>query len=94
MLGMTLCCREATMGASRGTGSITDVETALRREIELLTERFPQVPEHELNSAVRTTYERLKRDAVVDSHLVAVTRDVVVNELHHQGVESHLRDAR
>jgi hypothetical protein len=91
---MTLCYREATVAASTGTGSITDVETALRREIELLTERFPQVPEHELSSAVRMTYERLKRDAVVDSHLVAVTREVVVNELHDQGVESHLRDAR
>jgi hypothetical protein len=71
---------------------IVDAETALRREVEFMTDRFPQVPPSELESLIRRTYAELKNNAAVESHLLAVTREQVTDLLHQQGVQSHLRD--
>ncbi len=57
-----------------GTGGLVDTETALRREVDVLTQRFPQLERDELERYVQETYAELKRDAEVEAHLFALTR--------------------
>jgi hypothetical protein len=74
-----------------GMGGIVDTETALQREVEVLTQRFPLVARAELERCVRDTYEELKRDAEVEAHLLAVTRAQVTEKLRERGEEVHVR---
>jgi len=74
-----------------GTGGLVDTETALQREVDVLAERFPDVDRGELDRIVRGTFEKLKRDAEVESHLLAVTRAQVTDELRERGAEVHVR---
>jgi hypothetical protein len=74
-----------------GTGGLVDPATALRREVEVLTQRFPQVDRDELDRCVHETYDELKHDAEVQSHLVAVTRAQVTEKLRTRGYEVHVR---
>jgi hypothetical protein len=74
-----------------GTGGLVDSETALERETDVLTQRFPQVPRDELGRYVRDTYAELKRDAHIESHLLAVTRAQVTEKLRARGFEIHVR---
>ena len=74
-----------------GTGGLVDAQTALHREIEVLTQRFPQVEREELDRCVHETYDELKHDAEVQSHLVALTRAQVTEKLRAQGYDVHVR---
>ena len=74
-----------------GTGGVVDPETALRREVETLAQRFPDVDRADLEEQVRATYERLKKGATVDSHLVAMTEGLVTEELRERGENVHVR---
>jgi hypothetical protein len=73
------------------TGGAVDPETALRREVDALAQRFPDVDRAELDERVHATYERLKHDAKVDSHLVAMTEGQVTEELRERGETVHVR---
>jgi hypothetical protein len=74
-----------------GSGGLVDVETALRREVDILSQRFPTVDRDELDRTVRDTYAELKQHADVESHLLAVTRAQVTEKLREQGAEIHVR---
>jgi hypothetical protein len=73
------------------TGGVVDPETALRPETDTLAQRFPDVDRAELDDLVHTTYERLKNNATVDSHLVAMTEGQVTEELRERGETVHVR---
>src|SRR5262245_6923765 len=64
-----------------GSGGLVDAETAIRREVEVLAQRFPDVDRAELDHEVRATYEDLKRDAEIEAHLFALTRAQVTEKL-------------
>ena len=65
-------------------------ETALQREVEVLTQRFPDVDRAELDRYVRDTYTELEHDAEVRAHLVAVTRAMVTEKLRARGEKIHV----
>ena len=74
-----------------GMDGIVDTETALRREVDTLALRFPDVDRAELEERVRATHARLEHDATVDSHLVAMTEGQVTDELRRSGETVHVR---
>ena len=69
-----------------GNPERVSVATAAR-----LAQRFPEVDHAELEQRVRSTYERLERQATVDSHLVAMTEGQVTDELRKSGETVHVR---
>ena len=73
------------------TGGLVDPEIALQRQIETLTQRFPDVDRSELADRVHATYERLQQEATVDSHLVAMTEKQVTEDLRRSGETVHVR---
>jgi hypothetical protein len=73
------------------TGGLVDPEIALQRQIETLAQRFPDVERAELAERVHATYERLKQEATVDSHLVAMTEKQVTEDLRRNGETVHVR---
>jgi hypothetical protein len=74
-----------------GTGGVENPEIALRREVDALAQRFPDVERAELEERVRATFERLQEDATVDAHLVAMTEHQVTDELRAEGKTVHVR---
>ncbi|GIF40092.1 three-helix bundle dimerization domain-containing protein [Actinoplanes xinjiangensis] len=73
------------------TGGLVDPEIALQRQIETLSQRFPDVERADLSERVHATYERLKQEATVDSHLVAMTEKQVTEDLRRTGETVHVR---
>lgn len=73
------------------SGGLVDPETALQREVETLGQRFPDVDRAELDDRVHETYENLKDDAAIDSHLVAMTEKQVTEDLRRSGETVHVR---
>ncbi len=73
------------------SGGLIDPETALQREVETLSQRFPDVDPAELDERVHVTYDRLSDEASVDSHLVAMTEKQVTEELREGGADVHVR---
>ena len=74
-----------------GAGGVLDPEVALRREVDALVQRFPDVDRAELEERVRSTFGRLKEEATVDQHLVAMTEQQVTDQLRDQGETVHVR---
>jgi hypothetical protein len=70
---------------------LLDSETALRREVDVLAERFPRLPRQDLEREVRATYAELESHASVHAHLLAVTRAKVTEDLRQRGEEIHVR---
>jgi hypothetical protein len=70
---------------------LVDSETAIRREIDVLAQRFPKVPRAELEQEVRRAYAELESGAHVRAHLLAVTRAKVTENLRQRGEEIHVR---
>jgi hypothetical protein len=79
------------MAEPTGMGGLVDVETALRREVDILAERFPETPRTDVDQCVRETYAELERQAHVEAHLLAVTRAQVTEKLRARGETMHLR---
>lgn len=71
--------------------SIDNPEVALRREVEALAQRFPDVDRAELEQRVRSTYAHLKEEATVDEHLVSMTEGQVTEQLRERGETVHVR---
>jgi hypothetical protein len=74
-----------------GTGGLVDTETALQREVDVLAQRFPDVGRAEIERSVRETFDQLKQDAQVESHLLAVTRAQTTEKLRERGATIHVR---
>lgn len=72
-------------------GGLVDPEVALQRQVETLIQRFPDVDRAEIQERVYQTYERLKGDASVESHLVAMTEKQVTKDLRDSGEIVHVR---
>ncbi|XVV12600.1 three-helix bundle dimerization domain-containing protein [Actinoplanes sp. CA-131856] len=72
-------------------GGLVDPEIALQRQVETLAQRFPDVSRAELAERVHATYERLKGEATVDSHLVAMTEKQVTEDLRGNGETVQVR---
>ena len=68
-------------------GMITfgDLETALRREVEIVAERFPSTDVAVVERTVRDVFVELRDDANVEAHLLAVTRNEAISRLEAQG---------
>ncbi len=64
-----------------GTDGLVDVDTALDREVDVLSDMFPEVDRAEIARCVHETYADLERGAHVKSHLVALTRAKVSEKL-------------
>jgi hypothetical protein len=73
------------------TGGVVNPEIALRREVDALAQRFPDVDRAELEERVRSVYERFKEEATIDSHLVALTERQVTEELRGRGERVRVR---
>jgi hypothetical protein len=85
--------RSVVMTDRDGVAHLGDIETALRREIEIIAERYPDADRVEVERLVRDTYATLLRDAEVQTHVLSLTRAQVVDELHEQGYQLHVPDA-
>jgi len=73
------------------SGGLVDPEIALQRQVEMLGQRFPDADRAELSTRVHDTYERLKTEASVDAHLVALTEKQVAEDLRSDGETVHVR---
>ena len=72
-------------------GGLVDPEIALQRQVETLSQRFPDVDRGELAERVHATYDRLRDEADIDSHLVAMTEKQVTEQLRERGESVHVR---
>jgi hypothetical protein len=72
-------------------GGIDNPDVALRRLVDSLAQRFPDIVRTEIEQRVRSIYDGLKEQATVDSHLVAMTEGRVTNELRQRGETIHSR---
>jgi adenylosuccinate lyase len=73
------------------TGGLDNPEIALDRQVEALTQRFPDLDPAELRALVHETYDRLKDEAAVHDHLVAMTENQVTEQLRERGETVHVR---
>ncbi|MGI5176316.1 three-helix bundle dimerization domain-containing protein [Dactylosporangium sp. CA-152071] len=72
-----------------GVAHLGDIDTALRREADILSERFPGAPRAEVDAMVREVYAELLRDAEVETHVLSLTRPRVIEQLRERGYELH-----
>jgi hypothetical protein len=66
-----------------------DTETALRREVAIVAERFPDTDIAVVDAAVREAFAELSANAEVDVHLLALTRHRSLGRLEEQGHAFH-----
>jgi hypothetical protein len=71
----------AVMNEPVGAHGVDDPQVALGHEVEKLAQRFPDVPRGELSRRVQSAYARLRGQAKVESHLIALTSAQVTAEL-------------
>jgi hypothetical protein len=76
-----------------GVAHLGDIETALRREVDIVAERFPEAPATEVEQLVRETYQALLNQAEVEAHVLSLTRSKVVDELMQRGYQLHTPQA-
>jgi hypothetical protein len=74
-----------TAGERAGMITFGDLETALRREIEVVGARFPNTDPGVVDRVVREVFAELRDDANVEAHLLAVTRNEAITRLEAQG---------
>jgi hypothetical protein len=77
------------MSEHDGVAHLGDIETALRCEVDIARERFPDAPSAEVERLVRETYEELLRNAEVETHVLSLTRHRVVERLTGSGYTLH-----
>jgi hypothetical protein len=65
---------------------LIDTDTALDREVDILSEKFPDVSRDDLEREVRDAYAELEKQAHVSAHLVALTRASVMDRLRERGL--------
>ncbi len=74
-----------------GKDGLVDPEVALNREVETLSQRFPQADREELDERVHATYDELKEQTTANAHLVALTEGRVTEQLRERGETVHVR---
>jgi hypothetical protein len=62
-----------------------DLDLGIRREVEVVRERFPDTDPAVVDRTVREVFEELRGDATVEAHLLAVTRNEAINRLEAAG---------
>jgi len=67
----------------------TATEADLDREVDVIAERFPDVPRATIDDAVHEVYRELAATATVRAHLFTITGSVVMNRLRAQGFSYH-----
>jgi hypothetical protein len=72
-----------------GVAHLGDIETALRREADIVQEWFPDAPPAQVRQLVDDTYAELLRGAEVETHVLSLTRNRVVERLRERGYELH-----
>ncbi|WP_433079647.1 three-helix bundle dimerization domain-containing protein [Dactylosporangium sp. CA-052675] len=77
------------MSEHDGVAHLGDIETALRREVDIVRERFPDAPGAEVEQVVRDTYNELLDHAEVETHVLSLTRHRVVEQLVERGYTLH-----
>ncbi|MFI5911405.1 three-helix bundle dimerization domain-containing protein [Dactylosporangium sp. NPDC051541] len=77
------------MSEHDGVAHLGDIETALRRERDIIQERFPDAPPAEVERLVNDTYADLLREAEVETHVLSLTRPRVVEQLRERGYAMH-----
>src|SRR5687768_11070083 len=85
--------KENSMTDHDGVAHLGDIDTALRREVEIIAERYPDADRSEVERLVHDTYETLLRDAKVETHVLALTRSQVIDELRERGHRLHVPEA-
>ncbi|NLU79668.1 hypothetical protein HCA58_15000 [Micromonospora sp. HNM0581] len=68
-------------------GVLDDPERAIKREIEVIAERFPRTDVSVVAAAVRETVAELRAEAQVETHVMALARHRVYDRLCAQGHE-------
>ena len=81
------------MDEPSGAEGLVDVETALQREIDTLTQRFPDLDRAKIDAEVHETYSELESHATIHSHLVTVTAHHVGDVLRERGEHFQPRSA-
>ncbi|MEU0559535.1 three-helix bundle dimerization domain-containing protein [Dactylosporangium sp. NPDC006015] len=76
-----------------GVAHLGDIDTALRREADILSERFPDAPRAEVDALVHEVYAELLRDAEVETHVLSLTRPRVIEQLRERGYDLHEPEA-
>jgi hypothetical protein len=77
---------DETAGAERaGMIAFGDIELGIRREIEVVAERFPTTDRDVVEAVVREVIAELQGDATVEAHILAVTRNEAVHRLEAAG---------
>ena len=76
-----------------GVAHLGDIETALQREVEVLSQRVPTADRDEVDTCVRATYAELLREAEVETHVLAVTRARVSDIMRSRGYHVHSQAA-
>ncbi len=80
-----------SMSGHDGVSHLGDIETALRREVEVIAERFPDADHDEVDRCVRETFDQLLHEAEVETHVLAVTRARCSDLLQERGFRVHVR---
>jgi hypothetical protein len=70
-----------------GGQGLVDNDTALQREADLISERFPDLPAEEVERRLHEGYDELAEHATIQSHLVTVAGASLTNELLAEGQE-------
>jgi hypothetical protein len=66
-------------------GGLVNNETALERETELISERFPELSRDEIDQRLHANFDQLDETATIKSHLVTVAGSELTNELLAEG---------
>ena len=62
-----------------------DVETALRHEVDVIAQRFPDTDRSVVEETVHEVFAELRADAEVETHVLALTRPRVYDRLEERG---------
>jgi hypothetical protein len=71
------------------TDGLVDAETALAREADLISERFPDEKPDDVQRRLHERFDELSEHATIRSHLVTVASSAVIGDLMAEGREFH-----
>ena len=74
-----------TSAERSGMIAFGDLELGIRREVEVVQERFPDTDPAIVDRTVRELFDELRNDATVEAHLLAVTRNEAIRRLEEAG---------
>jgi hypothetical protein len=75
------------MTEPRTRDGLIDQDAALRPEVEVLSQQFPDVNRTEIDERVHQRYDDLKRGATAHAHLIALTEGSVTEDPRQAAVQ-------